>query len=27
TFNYSSTIEVFDSLGNAKQVTAYFVKG
>ncbi|MGY6517041.1 flagellar basal body FlgE domain-containing protein, partial [Vibrio parahaemolyticus] len=27
TFDYSSTIEVFDSLGNAKQVTAYFVKG
>ncbi|MBO4122521.1 flagellar hook protein FlgE [Cupriavidus gilardii] len=26
-FNYSSTIEVFDSLGNAQQVTAYFRKG
>ncbi len=26
-FNYSSTIEVFDSLGNAKQLTAYFAKG
>lgn len=26
-FDYSSTIEVYDSLGNAKQVTAYFVKG
>ncbi|MGY8525701.1 flagellar hook protein FlgE [Paracidovorax citrulli] len=26
-FNYSSTIEIFDSLGNAQQVTAYFVKG